>query len=280
MSMRNLVRLRFLDSVVKLWLVSSDKTKINKAELVAINIAVDMLLDHKISDRKILIVTDSLEALNELNRDYTTQSSTLDCVKSLNKLGSLNLLVVVKWFPKNAHIDVMVEADKLAKMSLQQMSVPFKVLPDKAAFKELTNTWKKREMQRYWDSKQIRDSKIMIEGPSDNRLVNFPKFNKSDFRLLTGVLSGHLALKEKLFQMKKAPNKFCRLCKKPPGLEKPENIIHLLTDCCNLKLLGCRKKYLGEYFPTASKLKFYTFSKLIKFVKKSGIAELLNKYPP
>lgn len=254
---------------------------INLAELKAISICASTLLESGSRDQNFIIFSDSKEAIGLLGQNVITSHIIYECIKNLNRLSNLNTSLEIQWIPKSAHIAQHSRADELARRATD--------LPEQGTYissnqlKELCIT-KKHELNiQNWnkwvtgldkENKERNVSIKMFDGPGDPRLRCLPSLNKRDMRTLTGLLTGHCTLRQKLVQLKKETNSLCRWCL----TGKDETSLHVLMKCP--RFLFKRKYHFNKYFLEENDLKQIPLLSLVRFARDTGLQDALCYKPP
>ncbi|XP_032668449.1 uncharacterized protein LOC116842825 [Odontomachus brunneus] len=203
-----------------------------QAEVLAILKCVKIQIAQDVKDRSILICSDSRAALGALEGTTTESSVVWDCKQTLNKLGETNKVTII-WIPGHRGLHGNEVADGLAKLGTledpveQEMDIPFAVDKEyikKSLEKEHLDSWKRGQ--------GCRRAKLLMEKPSKSRARELLTMNKKKLRLAINLLTGHMALRAHLYNLKMAEQKNCRLC----GEEEEDNI-HILCRCPLLAII-------------------------------------------
>ena len=86
-----------------------------------------------------------------------------------------------------------------------------------------------------------RQARELISGPSPGFKAKFLSFNRTQSRVVTGLLTGHNTLRRHLHLLRLIDSPLCRAC----GV-KEETSAHILCECEALASL--RHTYLGSFF--------------------------------
>jgi hypothetical protein len=86
-----------------------------------------------------------------------------------------------------------------------------------------------------------RQTRELISGPSLTTTARLLSFSRTQSRVVTGLLTGHNALRRHLYVMGLSNNPTCRKC----GTEK-ETSVHILCEC--EALVSLRHAHLGSFF--------------------------------
>jgi hypothetical protein len=86
-----------------------------------------------------------------------------------------------------------------------------------------------------------RQARKLISGPSPATKAGLLSFNRTQSRVVSGLLTGHNTLRRHLYVMELSNNSTCRKC----GTEE-ETSVHIMCECETLASL--RHAYLGSFF--------------------------------
>ena len=104
----------------------------------------------------------------------------------------------------------------------------------------------------------------LISGPDLATRARLLSFNKTQFRVVIGVLTGHNTLRRHLYIMGLSNNPTCRKC----GTEE-ETSVHILCECEALASL--RHSYLGSFFLEAQDIRKLSIGAIRNFGKGTGL---------
>nr|XP_022906088.1 uncharacterized protein LOC111417911 [Onthophagus taurus] len=127
-----------------------------QAELIAINIAADAIIDSKKVGRNVVICTDSRQAMLAVGRHHTASSLVKSCRQSLEEANVYNN-VTIKWRKGHIGIKGHDHADRLAKRAANKSPIspePFVPLAVNTASK-LINSISHRAFCDRWDGTAI-----------------------------------------------------------------------------------------------------------------------------
>ena len=100
----------------------------------------------------------------------------------------------------------------------------------------------------------------MISGPDLSTGARLLSFSGTQFRVVTGLLTGNSTLRRHLYVMELSNNPICRKC----GTEE-ETSVHVLCECEALASL--RHSYLGSFFLDPEDIRKLNIGTILKFVK-------------
>ena len=191
-----------------------------------------------------LFRSDSQAALKALDSCRVDSRLVLNCIKTLNRLGRRNRVVLV-WVPGHAGVWGNEMADELArKGSEHTMCGPEPCMglstgTIKSAIKASAN---KQQLSEWITMDGLRHSKGFISGITTGWRRAFLGQERDNMRLLTGELTGHYATNEQLTRMKLAIDPTCRACG-----DNVESMKHIMCECD--VLARKRMSVLGKAYP-------------------------------
>lgn len=254
----------------------SDNTDINTAEVMAIKAAADELLRVGTINRKIVLFSDSQEALKRLDNETFDLKSTKNCITSLNKLSNLNTSLHLEWLPKKEGNFLHRRADRLASEARNNREPEIRVDLNPTNLEKAIARIRANEMQKLWDEASILKTKNTILGPQDERINNLPKLCKQDLKLLIAALTNHSTLNKDLHRMRKTNDPHCRFCNK----DELEDMHHVLFECSAPEIIRQRRKLFELEFLSPSQVKKLSFCTILTLAKRIGIREALAWRPP
>jgi len=114
----------------------------------------------------------------------------------------------------------------------------------------------------------LKEHKSHTQGGRNQRsrtyLVQPPSFNRTQSRVVTGLLTGHNTLRRHLYRMELSNNHTCRKC----GTEE-ENSVHILCECEALTSL--RRTYLCSFFLGPEDIRKLGMGGIWNFAKGTGL---------
>jgi hypothetical protein len=109
-----------------------------------------------------------------------------------------------------------------------------------------------------------RQARELISGPSLSTKVKFSSFNRTQSRVVTGLLTGHNTLRRHLYLLGLLDSPLCRGC----GV-KEETSAHIL--CEREALASLRHTYLGSLFLELEDIKSIGLGAIWSFSKATGL---------
>lgn len=127
--------------------------------------------------------------------------------------------------------------------------------------------WEENEREKRWKAvENAKYSKMLMKSYNTNRTEELLNCNRKDLRVLIGMLTGHSCLNKYLSRIGKRDTDRCRLC-----AQEPEDILHILTYCPNLRTQQLRMKIFHKSFLSTEDLGGATVRQLLSFAKESII---------
>ena len=215
-----------------------------QAELYAIYICAKICLKRNYRHVKIGIFSDSQAALLALKSVKCASKLVWECIETLRELSRQNS-VFLFWVPGHCGVEGNEHADYLARQGSAQRFIgpePFLGTSISAIKSELL-TWEGLEIVSQWQQAQgCRQAKQFIY-PNPGTVRKLLSLNRSDLRIITGLLTGHCPAFYHLKKIGVVLNDTCRFCK-----SEPESSEHLLCSC--EALASSRYNFLGGYLLT------------------------------
>lgn len=176
-------------------------------------------------------MSDSQAVLKAISSCTVKSKLIKGCIDSLNALASTNR-VVLKWIPGHEGFDGNEQADCLAKKGA---CTPF-IGPEpfcgtsNSHTEEALRMWGEKSLSHYWTrAPGMRQAKKFIT-PARAKAKKLLELNKSELRILTGLLTGHAPVRYHLKIMGQIDTDTCRYCQ-----VETETTEHVLCDCVALE---------------------------------------------
>jgi len=116
-----------------------------------------------------------------------------------------------------------------------------------------------------------RQARELISGPSPGAKTRLLSFNRTQSRVVIGLLTGHNTLRRHFHLMGLTNNPLCRRC----GVED-ETSGHILCECEALTSL--KHAYLGSFFLVAEDFKCLSLEPSGTLAKEQGSPPLISDY--
>ncbi|VEN58452.1 unnamed protein product [Callosobruchus maculatus] len=226
-------------------------TTVFQAEVYAILACVNRIRKTDGSRRRITICSDSQAAIKALNAWKITSGLVLECRRALDDISAKHK-VSLMWVPGHAGVKGNEMADHLARMgSGNSFENNWRVDPDKHSLR--------------WNniSGHLRQARELLAGPAE-RIGRFClSLDRSNLRLLVGLLTGHNTFRRHLFVTRVVNDPTCTWC----GEEK-ESSAHIL---CRCETLGYhRQTMLGTRTLEPIEIKRIGPKNVLAFAKRAG----------
>lgn len=173
-------------------------TTVFQAEMYAILQCVAMNNLRAYENRRINILTDSQASLKALMSPKVTSRLVWECRQELEELAERNS-VTLFWVPGHTGIDGNEKADELARNGSSTLYFgpePALGVP-KTIIRGQVREWVKNKHKEYWGNVPgQRHGRPLIREPSKRRAEELIKLHRSQLRIITGLLTGHCALKD------------------------------------------------------------------------------------
>lgn len=225
------------------WFASLGKhTTVFQAEIHAIEICLRENLRRRYVNKDITIFSDSQAAIKALACQQINSKVVWNCLQTLLTLAKHNR-VTLAWVPGHTGVAGNEHADTLARRGSERPFIgpePAFGIP-KTSVRGLIKRWMHEEHRNHWHSiPRLNHSKRMVAYPSTPLTCEILKLNRKEIRQVTGLLTGHCAMREHLHRMgiyNDEPT--CRLCD-----EDDESAAHIIFECPALTF--CRSQNLLE----------------------------------
>jgi hypothetical protein len=165
----------------------------------------------------------------------------LQCQKALNAISSRHV-VGLYWVPGHARIRGNETADwRLGSEVLWARAGPGGLLCK--SYKKRISRWLYNPHWARWRGlgDTQRQTRELISGPSLGARARFLSFNRTQVRVVTGLLTGHNTLRRHLHLLGLADSPMCRRC-----CMEEETSAHILCEC--EALASSRFAHLGSFF--------------------------------
>jgi len=247
---------------LKLTLPLGKYSTVFQAEIYAILSCVLSL--HSEREASIAICSDSQAALKALQSAKTRCSLVAETKSALGKLSTFNSVRLL-WVPGHNNVLGNEIADEFAKQAAASEFIgPEPVLGISSNTAQNTiSCWASAEHRNLWQSTVgCRQAKMFLQGPN-KRLARFVMgLSRKHLRIITGLLTGHVALNRHLTVMKIRTDPLCPKCG-----GKEETAYHFLGRCSAMMM--ARYSIFGSYFVDTIELQQVQPHTLLRFAKAS-----------
>jgi hypothetical protein len=174
-------------------------------------------------NKRILIFSNSQDALKALSSPKVTSELVAKCLNALSALAGLNE-VILAWVLGHCGILGNEKADKLAR---QASAMP---LPGPELAREAIRPWTVN--QHYWAGRELpgdRHGKLFISGPCKKRADDLLKLDRHQLKMVVAILTGHAPVRTHLHTMGLFEgDPTCRFYRK-----EAETVQHIIC-CCEV----------------------------------------------
>ena len=236
-------------------------TTVFQSEVVAICESSREMLRDGVSNKRILICSDSESSIVSLSSVKFSSRVVLQCFEMLETLSRDNE-VTLTWVPGHSGVQGNEEADELARNGSSSSFIgPEPAIGRYAGLiKSLVKNRTNRYHQNRWDAlTTCRQSKEFLAGCDAKTTKFLLSLSREKLRGLVGILTGHNSLNYHLSKMGIINDSTCRGC----GLE-PETARHFICTCPALKNL--RTKHLGDFYLTPEEQLQLNLANVLSFI--------------
>lgn len=247
----------------------NDYASIFQAELTALKMAAELLLQEERREEIINLYSDSLSSIQALNSLIINSTAVKECLKNLNRLGNNNV-VKVSWVKAHEGTIGNEKADTLAKQgAVSEAGEIIEILPplskQKKAIREFYYDKWTKEFKR---NKQAKQTKLFFPQPNQKRAHELINRSRSELSLLVKTVSGHNFLRKHRFLQNLCFLKKCRLC----NFEE-ESSLHILFFCPAFEVKRI-STFNNKELDNIAKVKF---DKLQNFIKVTRIGNMISE---
>jgi hypothetical protein len=149
------------------------------------------------------------------------------------------------WVPRHAGVRGNEKADQLSRSGSVQRFVgpePFLGVSRQNTRRKM-KCWMEKQHLELWRGpcSTQRQDRELISGPDLATEARLLSFNRTQSRVVIGLLTGHNTLRRHLYILGLCNNPICRKCG-----DEEETLVHILCECEALAAL--RHAYLGSFF--------------------------------
>ncbi|KAI5643461.1 RNase H domain-containing protein [Phthorimaea operculella] len=217
-----------LDLNIKLSQPLGEHSSIFQCECVAITLAANAVMQRKMENHGIRILSDSMAVLMALKSNTMSSSLIYECHLALQTIATNNK-VTLQWIKGHSGSLGNDAADELARRGSEvEVAGPTPYLP--IPFNQI-RTWIRHQTQtqhnaRWASITTCRQSKEAVPALSPRLTKRLLSLQRSDLRIMVGMLTGHCQLNKHLFTINATDSPLCRGC-----LNAEETASHVILAC-------------------------------------------------
>jgi len=204
-------------------------TTVFQAEIYAILARVYEIQFQNRPEKYVSICSDSQVALKALQAIITTSPLVYQCQKALIDISARHM-VGLYWVPGHAGVGGNEIADGLARggFALRFLGPEPAMGVSRCDIKKRLSRWLINQQWASWHDlgNTLRQARELITGPCPGTRIKLSSFNRTQSRVVTGLLTGHNTLRRHLYLLGLLDNPLCRKC----GV-KEETSAHILCEC-------------------------------------------------
>jgi hypothetical protein len=238
-----------------------------QAEIYAILACIHEIKIQDRPEKYVSIRSDSQAALKALQAAKTTSPLVRQCQQALNDISTWHA-VGLYWVPGHAGVRGNEIADRLERSGSAQRLVgpePFLGVSRQIIRRKMKCGMEKQHLALWVGpcstQRQARES---ISGPNLATGARLLSFNRTQSRVVIGLLTGHNTLRRHQHIMGLCDSPICRKC----GTGE-ESSVHILCECEALSSL--RQTYLGSFFLDPEDIRVLGVGAIWNFVKGTGL---------
>lgn len=242
------------------------------ANIKAIEMCVNKYILEDSVGKRLIIVSESEEALRKINANGIDSLTTKKCLERIKIFSEFNTLSLV-WFPRKNRSLNQLKTLEMAEKASGKTVLDLKLPVNSKKLDVNISNWENQQCLARWqiEGKNLQASYQMIKEPfcgqfSKSLLEN----SRTNIRQIIACLTNHAPTIKLLKVIGKTDNSKCRLCKRN-GSE--ENMKHFLQDCTRTE--GVRRKYNIKWPLCLSEDIKEKFANIIGFLDETGIKELV-----
>jgi ribonuclease HI len=246
----------------KQWCLGSLCT-VFQAEVFAILMAADSLLEAEVVGKTIGIFSDSQACIKALMRVSSKSSIVKQCFDTLNTLGKTNEVWVI-WVKGHSGCVGNEISDRLARRGAKDLFLgPEPVLPVlNCVWKDDVGKWIMFEHTCRWYMQQAGAlTKKFGRVPDVKEARQLLNMTRTALRYTVGILTGHCVLQKHLYILGIVDTPLCPSC----GEEEEESVEHYLCSCEAFREV--RQQTLGKQYLRSAELTELSSPKLWSYIK-------------
>jgi len=237
-----------------------------QAEIRAIQMAAEFLLEEGITGRLVVFRVDNQAALRSLGGRRNQSKTVKECSSILNGLAQGNE-VALEWVPGHAGVSGNEEADAAAKIGASMTPIgpePHVPVPDAHIREQVSKFFREEHRKAWWEEKRFRQTKEAVGWAPSALPKILMGLDREAIRHLIQVITGHSVLEAHRFRSDtKVSDPICPKC--GVDVDTPQ---HFVGDC---EVFTCiREEFFGTKKTTLRlELQRLNIKKIASFVKLS-----------
>lgn len=251
-----------------------------QAEMIAIKEGAKRLLSGGLTQKRLVLWTDSLSSIEALKKPLIKRRETWACSEALNELAMMGNTISVNWISKKSGTMALGRADALARRGRNGSGCLLQNFLNESANKLKMDKWEVEEKKKLWDAiyekEGFTNSKIMLRGFGEERFNDISRFSKRNLRIMIAMLTGAAPLNGFLSKIAGTDPEVilrtdrCRFCH-----NHKEDMIHLLMSCQHRMIASAREKVMGSALPSEERLKALNSKELLNFATEIKLGDIL-----
>ena len=249
----------------------NDYMSIFQAELTALKMAAELLLQEERIGETINLYSDSLSSIQALNSLIIKSDSVKVCLETINRLGLTNI-VKLSWVKAHLGICGNERANTLAKQGAKsEAGSIIELLPpsciQRAAIREF---YYEKWTKEYRLTNKARQTKLFFPLPNQKKSFEVVNRSRQDLSMLVRCCTGHNFLRKHRFVQKRVADSKCHMCE-----FEEESSLHLIMYCPAFELL--RITTFNNEELDITRISKLDLDKLLHFIKVTKIGNMISK---
>lgn len=240
-------------------------------EVAAISILSRELIQSGVTNKTVLIFTDSQAAAMALSGNRVYTKGTWECIESLKALSSTNR-VIIKWIPAHRGFKGNEAADTLAKKGSDgpfvgpTPSLPISLSTVKGEVKEIAS---RKNAQEWRARNDCRQTKMFLPSPRPEAVEELMGLRRPELRDVIQIITGHANLARHRHLSGKTASPLCRFCR-----SEEETASHHIARCPRYGMARLQNLYCirleEDQFPSLRLRGIVAFNKATKRLADFG----------
>ncbi len=253
----------------EIWLHLGVTSTVYQAEVTAITVTAQTLLNKETQGEKITFLSDSKAAILSLKKTRMVGKTVKECAKKLNALAEQNT-VRICWIPGHMGVPGNEKADELAKKGAETRTMgPEPFLPlARANVRAEIEKWAQEQHKQTWNSRiDCRQTQEAVGWVTQGLVEKLASLSRADLRIALQAITGHCNLNRHRKLQGKVKDGLCPKC-----YEEDETPEHVVGQC--LFWEGERVRWFGVSQTTIGQiLAAKNVRSLVGFLRETGRLE-------